>query len=117
MPNFFELLEVKIYPRFDEGLTEAGKCAVRLRTSLEYSGAVFRAISSMRVSLRSNEEDPQPANLHEWLRDYDEELFVLARLGDALVGSADHEFCELVKLIDLGEEPAQNPDQLAAVKP
>ena len=32
MPNFFELLEVKIYPRFDEGLTEAGKCAVRLRT-------------------------------------------------------------------------------------
>ncbi len=115
MPNFFELISVEIHPRYEEGLNEAGKCAVRLRTSLEYSGAVFRAISSMRVSLRANDEDPQPANLYEWLRDFDDELFVIARLGDALVGSADHEFSELVKLIDLDEEPSQNPDQLAAV--
>lgn len=52
----------------------------------------------MRVSHRSNEEDPQPTNLHEWLRDFDDELFVIARLGDALVGSAYHEFEELIKL-------------------
>lgn len=117
MPNHFELMEVRIYPRYDEGLNEAGKCALRLRTYLEYSGAVARAISSMSVARRSNDEDPQPANLHEWLVDYDEELFVIARLGDGLVGSAQHEFDQLIKFIDVETEPAQNSEQLAAEYP
>lgn len=111
MPNHFELMDVRIFPRYDESLTEAGKCAVRLRTYLEYSGAVCRAISSMTVARRSNDEYPQPKNLHEWLVDYDEELFVIARLNDALTGSAQHEFDELMKFVDVETEPAQNSDQ------
>jgi len=41
-------------------------------------------------------------------------LFVLARLGDAIAGAADHEFYQLMELIDDASPSAQNADQLAA---
>lgn len=105
MPGYFDTIEIKISPRCEEGMSEVDKRSLRLRTALEYCGAVFRGIGNMRVALRSNSEDPQPANLHEWLLDFDDELFVLARLGDAIAGAADHEFYQLIELID-GASPS-----------
>lgn len=106
MPGYFDTIEIKISPRYEEGMSEMEKCSLRLRTALEYCGAVFRGIGSLQVAPRSNSEDPQPKNLHEWLLDFDEELFTLARIGDALAGAADHEFHELIDLID-GVSPSE----------
>lgn len=100
MPSYLDTIEIKISPRYEEGSSDVEKCQLRLRTAVEYCGAVFRGIGSMRVAPRSNSKDPQPTNLHEWMLDFDEELFTLARLGDAIAGAADHEFYQLIELID-----------------
>ena len=54
--------------------------------------------------LRSS-DDPQPVNLWEHLRDADEELTALAKLGDACAAFAEYEFEEFVR--NYVDEPAK----------
>lgn len=114
MPRL-ELLDLKIYPRYEEGDDEATKAFRRVRIGLEYSGYVFRAIGSLALSRRANKDDPQSVNLWEHLRDADEELTALAKLGDACAAFAESEFEEFVKnYVDEPAKAAQNSEQLAA---
>ena len=96
MPRL-ELLHLEIYPRYEDDDDESMKAFRRVRIGLEYSGYVFRAIGSLALSRRANKDSPQPVGLWEWLRDADEELTALAKLGDACAAFAETEFEEFVK--------------------
>lgn len=105
MPRL-ELLHLEIYPRYEDDDDDATKAFRRVRIGLEYSGQVFRAIGSLAISRRANKEEPQPVGLWEWLRDADDELTALAKLGDACVAFAESQFEDFVqKHVD---EPKEN---------
>jgi hypothetical protein len=110
-----EILEVIIHPQRQPNGDESDLAFHRVQLGIEYCGFLFRAIGSLSVASRGAIEDPQPPNLWDHLRDFDDELNALARVGDAFAGFAEEQFGNFVeKYVDAATATAQNSQQLAA---
>jgi hypothetical protein len=117
MPRL-EIIEITIYPQRKPDEDESDLAFQRVQLGLEYCGFLFRAIGSLHVASRGVVEDPQPPNLWEHLRDFDDELTALAKVGDAFAGFAEESFGKFVqKYVDASPASAQNSQQLAAEIP
>ncbi|MFN0108520.1 MAG: hypothetical protein ACKVZH_06665 [Blastocatellia bacterium] len=111
-----EIIEVIIHSQRQPGDDESDVAFQRVQLGLEYCGFIFRAIGSLHVANRAAVEDPQPPNVWDHLRDFDDELCALARVGDAFAGFAEEQFGDFVqKYVDASPVTAQNSTQLAAV--
>lgn len=110
-----EVLEIIIHPQRQPDDDESDLAFHRVQLGIEYCGFLFRAIGSLSVAKRSAVEDPQPPGQWEHLRDFDDELNALARVGDAFAGFAEESFGAFVqKYVDAAPVTEQNSQQLVA---
>lgn len=104
MPRL-EIIEVNIYPHHEPDDTERDLAFRRVQLGLEYCGFIFRAIGSMQVASRCAIEGAPPSNIREHLENFDDELFAMAKIGDAFAGFTEEGYSNFVeKYVDVEKE-------------